>query len=122
METFSLLLVIGGGGIHRSPVNSPHKGQWHGALMFSLICIRINGWVNNGEAGELRRHRAHYDVTIMKMVSLGHNELDHKKVWQSITQITNFKTCVWFKALTARHVYSNNSKNLLEASLHSLWY
>ena len=39
-------------GIHRSPVNSPHKGQWRGALMFSLICARINGWVNNGEAGE----------------------------------------------------------------------
>ena len=34
--------------IHRSPVNSPHKGQWCGALMFSLICARINGWVNNG--------------------------------------------------------------------------
>ena len=33
-------------GIHRSPVNSPHKGQWRGALMFSLICTRINGWVN----------------------------------------------------------------------------
>ena len=30
-------------GIHRSPVNSPHKGQWRGALMFSLICARING-------------------------------------------------------------------------------
>ena len=25
-------------GIHRSSVNSPHKGQWRGALMFSLIC------------------------------------------------------------------------------------
>ena len=25
-------------GIHQAPVNSPHKGQWHGALMFSLIC------------------------------------------------------------------------------------
>ena len=25
-------------GIHRSPVNSPHKGQWRGVLMFSLIC------------------------------------------------------------------------------------
>ena len=25
-------------GIHRSPVNSPHKGQWCGALMFSYIC------------------------------------------------------------------------------------
>ena len=33
--------------------------------MFSLICTRINGWVNNGEAGDLRRHRAHYDVTVM---------------------------------------------------------
>ena len=31
-------------GIHRSPVISPHKGQWRGALMFSLICVRINGW------------------------------------------------------------------------------
>ena len=52
-------------GIHRSPVNSPHKGQWRGALMFSLICARINGWVNNGEAGDLRRYRAHYDVIVM---------------------------------------------------------
>ena len=52
-------------GIHRSPVNSPHKGQWRGALMFSLICIWINGWVNNREAGDLRRYRAHYDVTEM---------------------------------------------------------
>ena len=40
-------------GIHRSPVNSPHKGQWRGALMFSLICVWINGWVNIGEAGDL---------------------------------------------------------------------
>ena len=52
-------------GIHRSPVNSPHKGQWRGALMFSLICAWINGWVNNREAGALRRHRTHYDVTVM---------------------------------------------------------
>ena len=52
-------------GIHRSPVNSPHKGQWRGALMFSLICVWINSWVNNGEAGDLRRYRAHYDVTVM---------------------------------------------------------
>ena len=52
-------------GIHRSPVNSPHNGQWRGAL-FSLICAWINGWVNNGDAGDLRRHRAHYDVIVMK--------------------------------------------------------
>ena len=30
-------------GIHRSPVNSTHKGQWRGALMFSLICAWLNG-------------------------------------------------------------------------------
>ena len=52
--------------IHRSPVNSPHKGQWRGALMFPLICAWINGWVNNPEAGDLRRHHAHYDTTVMK--------------------------------------------------------
>ena len=53
--------------IHRSPVNSTQKGQWRGALMFSLICAWINGWVNNREAGDLRRHRAHYDVIVMLM-------------------------------------------------------
>ena len=41
------------------------KGQWRAALMFSLICAWINGWVNNREAGDLRRHRAHYDVTVI---------------------------------------------------------
>ena len=51
-------------GIHRSPVNSSHKGQWRGALMFSLICVWMNSWVNNREAGDLRRCRAHYDVTV----------------------------------------------------------
>ena len=52
-------------GIHRSPVNSPHKSQWRGSLMFSLISAWINGLVNNAEVGDLRRHRAHYDVTLM---------------------------------------------------------
>ena len=52
-------------GIHRSPVNSPHKGQWRGALMFSLICVWINGWVNYREAGDLRRNRDHCDVIVM---------------------------------------------------------
>ena len=52
-------------GIHWSPVNSPRKGQWRGALLFSLICAWINGWVNNHEAGDLRHHCAHYDVTLM---------------------------------------------------------
>ena len=56
METFSTLLAFVRG-IHRSPVNSPHKGQWRGALMFSLIA-----------PGDLRRHRANYDVTVMHRI------------------------------------------------------
>ena len=53
-------------GMHRSPVSSTHKGQWRGALMFSLICTCMDGWVNNHEAGDLRRHHAYYAVTVMQ--------------------------------------------------------
>ena len=52
-------------GIHCSPVNSPHKGQWHGASMFLLICAWNKRLNNNLEAGDLRRHRGHYVVTVM---------------------------------------------------------
>ena len=48
------------------PPPPPHKDQWLGALMFSLICAWINAWVNNGDAGDLRRHRAHCHVIVMK--------------------------------------------------------
>ena len=51
--------------------NSPVTGgQWRGALMLSLICAIINSWVTNREAGELRRHHAHYGVTVMDYESL----------------------------------------------------
>ena len=52
-------------GIHRCPVNSPQKGYWRGALMFTLICARTNDWESNLKAVDLRRHRGHYDVTVM---------------------------------------------------------
>ena len=51
-------------GIHRSPVNSPHKGQWRRALTSALICARTNGWVDNRDAGDLRRLHAHFDVIV----------------------------------------------------------
>ena len=56
-------------GVYRSPVNSPHKGHWPGALMFSLICAWINGWVNTRQVGDLRRHRAHY-MYILKIFTI----------------------------------------------------
>ena len=65
-----LMMTSSNGNIFRvtgplSPVNSPHKGQWRGALMFSLVCAWINDWVNHHKTGDLRRHRANYDVIVM---------------------------------------------------------
>ena len=52
-------------GIHRSPVNTRTNASDAEILKFSLICAWINGWVNNREAGDLSRHGAHHDVTVM---------------------------------------------------------
>ena len=68
MEPFSALLALCAGN-SPVPVNSPHKGQWRGALMFPLICAWIHDWINNREAGDLRRYRGHYDVNVMKILS-----------------------------------------------------
>ena len=64
MKTFSALLTLCVG-IQRLPVISPHKDQWGGALIFSLICVWTKGWEQNRDNGDLKRHRAHYDVTVM---------------------------------------------------------
>ena len=87
-------------GIHRWTMNSPHKGQWRGALLdmcmnkwlskqsrrwwvgltkasdaglwyFLWSAPWINGWVDNREAGDLRRHRTHYDVNVMVNTGFG---------------------------------------------------
>ena len=55
-------------GILRSPVDSPHKSQWRGAYMLYSIDALTKSWVNNPDAGVLRRHSAHYDVTVMRLV------------------------------------------------------
>ena len=60
--------------IYRSPLNSPHKSKWRGALVFSLIWAWTNGWVNNRDAGYLRRHRTHYYVTAMKTYNVMVNQ------------------------------------------------
>ena len=65
METFSALLALWAG---NSPVTGEFPSQNASDMelwCFLSICALINGWVNNREAVDLRRHRAHYDVTIM---------------------------------------------------------
>ena len=37
-------------GIHRSPPNSPHKGQWRRVLIFCLICT-LNKWLSKQSWG-----------------------------------------------------------------------
>ena len=58
--------------IHRSQVDSPHRGQLRGTLMLSLICPWTNGWINNRDAGDLRRHRAHYNVAVIRLCFQAH--------------------------------------------------
>ena len=92
METFSALLDICAG---NSPVPGeiPTKGQWRGNLMFSLICVWINGWVNNGEAGDLRRYRAHYYVTVMQY-SFRIMPTFHPKAMQFLQKISSRNTTI----------------------------
>ena len=66
VEKMSALLALCTG----SPMDSPRKGQWRGALMFSLMSAWTHGWANNRDAGDLGRHRAYYDVTVMRLIGL----------------------------------------------------
>ena len=99
METFSALLA-------RSPMNSPHNGHWRGALMFSFICAWINGWVNSREAGDLRRHRVHYDVTVMLLS----------------TSPGKTMNLYWKGYLIVCETFENRTPPLLLALLLIMWY
>ena len=85
-------------GIHRSPVNSPHKGQCRGALMFSLIYARINGWVTNREAGDLGCDRTYHDVTVMSIALFTHTIQVYLLHWhrdsEAVTWQWNYPTNV----------------------------
>ena len=93
--------------IHRSPVNFPHKGQWRGALMFSLIYVWINDWANNREAGDLRRQHGHYDVIVM------FHPLQNilylvcvQKVWHGVLAKVSTKVKIQFRNFKLRTIVS----------------
>ena len=76
-------------GVHRSPLNFPHRSQWRRALVFYLICAWKNSWANNWDAGDLRCHRTHYDVAVMICVIITiANKLIHDDVmiWKRFPQ------------------------------------
>ena len=68
-------------GINRSPVDSPHKGQWRGSLMFSLVCAWTNGGTNNLETADLRRNHAHKDVTVMNVLLEARSSTHYAQQW-----------------------------------------
>ena len=112
-------------GIHRSPVNSPHKGQWCGALMFSLICTWINGWVDNREVGDLRRHCAHYDVRVMVKVQY------HLFSLSVVDMYTTSQSSGWLQSRQANTIIIAKTVRLSEttagyrplmSSLRLLWF
>ena len=73
------------------PLCFRHKGQWRGALKFSLICA----WTNNRNAGDLWCHRAHYDVTAMSNISETHiyrEILFARSLFLSCQLVVNFAT------------------------------
>ena len=106
------------GGIHRSQVNSSHKGQWRGALMFSLLCARTNGWANHRDAGDLRRHRVHFGVTEMSVnyVIIGFDDRCHlfgaKPLFGQIRTLLS----IWAKGTS----FSEKCKNKNKANLRDL--
>ena len=90
-------------GIHRPLVNSRTKANDAELWCFRWSAPEINGWVNNREAGDLRRHRAHYDVTVMDFV---HNQNAMKMyfpvvirflVIKSSCHVKNFMTLTFLK-------------------------
>ena len=83
-------------------VRFPYRGQRCEALVFSLICAWTNGWVNNGDAGDLKCHYAHYDVTVVSLVSAVYTEVidatSHKngpesqETWTQLQYFDEFMT------------------------------
>ena len=53
----------------------------------SLICPWTNDWENNQDAGNLRRHRAHYDVIVMSY---------QDTLWGLVTHIRIIKIVIYY--------------------------
>ena len=107
MQTFSVLLALCVAN-SPAPVNFSLKCQWRGALMFSLICVWINGWVNNRENGDLRRYQSHHDVIAM-------TGLESDRFWMD-PFLTNshtllYRDCVIINAKHKTLVFRDNQES-----------
>ena len=131
METFSALLAICAG---NSPIPGEfptHKGQWRGALMFSLICVWINGWVNNGKTGDFRRSRplcrhrnvfwiflniTYIAICVTEILQSGAFSVKQKYPWYISFEVSFDKLaiCIWLQSVWLTWIHSS----LLSACEH----
>ena len=94
------------------------KGQWRGALMSFFICAWTSAWVNNRDAGDLRRHRAHYDVTVIFYTFSN----------QPLVTINNAPMCLYLTKsgssgiLLHAECFHKNSLMWSKNSWTSIWY
>ena len=122
METFSASLAICAG---NSPVTGEFPAQRPVTRSFdvSLICDWINGWVNSREAGDLRHHRAQYDVIMMTnksaawrfYICFSQEALYTAKdnvIWEMILMLMNSKMWVIFRCIATGGNHTRYPENI----------
>ena len=93
METFSALLDLCAG-------NSPVTGEFPSQRpVFSLISAWLSAWVNNREVGDLRRHRAHYDVIVMRTIT----PMSVRQAWRIWVNMSHKTYKTWYNHNKTKH-------------------
>ena len=80
---------------------------------FLWSASEYNGSVNNREAGDLRRYRAHHDVTVMKLFARSsptRGELFSRKFWLFQENLQQLKLCAVSRAWLAFRVLISGNK------------
>ena len=111
---------------HDDVIKWKHFPRYWPFVMFSLICVWINGWVNNGEAGDLRRHRAYYDVIVMDQnifldAYCGTLNTRAKCECNSICRILRWHCPAGIEGYRAPVMHSGHESLLVEGNIPWVW-
>ena len=91
--------------------------------MFCLICVCINGWVNNREAGDLRPHRGHYDVNVMHVPMSAVTRCQLAKLdWNKFKAKTQIYYIRWTLKITCILAFRDLHENRVSLLFHEKWF
>ena len=79
------------------------------ALMSSFICVWINDWVNNREAGDLRRYRAYYHVIVTKYIM--------SAKWQNVCRPIRWNHLLILACLQVDGILSHPSRSTIRSMI-----